>query len=217
MSNLFNNREYNNPKGLEPAVDNLEKSPNCSVATKVIFWIFGTLLLFAGPIYYLVKRNKFLRIQNEINEAASGIDTQLAKRADTLIKLVDQVKSFKNFEKEILTDVTKMRSLMGQSGLSNAQELQSLSNSVLGRLIAVSENYPELKSNQLYYELMNQTSYLEREIAASRRLYNSKVTAFNSEIFVWPANIVSSDMKLSTLPLFQASEIQRQDVSMKDL
>ncbi|MGZ9413689.1 LemA family protein [Mycoplasma sp. 480] len=215
MANLFNPNNNNEPKGFEPTVDNSAKKPVCSVAAKVFFWVFGTLLLFFAPIYFLVKRNGFLRQQNEINEAAGTIETQLAKRSDTLIKLVDQVKSHKNFEQSILTDVTKLRNMT--KSIDNASQVEGLTNSVLGRLIAVSENYPDLKTSALYGELMEQTSYLEREIAAARRLYNSKVNTFNTSILVFPATVISSSLHLETYPLFQASAQQRQDVSMKDL
>ncbi|MBN4083332.1 LemA family protein [Mycoplasma sp. CSL10137] len=215
MSNLFNNREYTAPQGLEPAVDNSVKKPESSILGKIFFWLVG-LLIFSA-IYYVVKTNMFKRMQNDVNEAASTIDTQLAKRADTLYKLVNSVKSFKDHETELYTSVTKMRSLTGTGNINDSVQLENLSNSVLGRLIAVRENYPELKSSDLYKELMEQSAYLEREISAARRLYNSRVNEFNSSIFTWPNNVISSTMKLVTLPLFQASQKQREDVSFDNL
>ncbi|AMD81270.1 hypothetical protein MCANPG14_01233 [Mycoplasmopsis canis PG 14] len=217
MANLYNNRENQNPEGFNPFVDNTQINVKTSVLTTVVFWIFG-LIIFSG-IYFLVKRNKFLRSQNYINEAASSIDVQLAKRSDTLIKLYDVVKSHKEFEKETFSEIAKLRTMQMSGNYSNAQrqELEQLNSSVLGRLIAVSENYPELKSSESYKNLMEQIVYLEREIAAARRLYNSNVTAFNSEIFTLPASVVASSMHLSTFPLFQASNKQREYVSMKNL
>ncbi|CAT04736.1 LemA family [Mesomycoplasma conjunctivae] len=220
MANLYDNSEYKDPQGFEPAVDNKIIFAQASTAAKIVFWFFGTLLLFAAPIFYIAKRNSLLRQQVEINQASSTIDTQLAKRADTLIKLVDQVKSYKNFEKDILVDVTKLRSNVFNGGnrtINNSVEIDQLNTSIMSRLIATFENYPELKAIEGYNELMQQSVYLEREVSAARRLYNSKVTQFNSEIITFPTNIVSSTMKISTKPLFQASTTQRQDVSMKDL
>ncbi|CCP24049.1 LemA family protein [Mycoplasmopsis cynos] len=217
MANLFNNRENQNVEGFNPFVDNTPKKVVSSTAATIVFWILG-LIIFSG-IYFLVARNRLLRKQNEINESASVIDVQLAKRADTLIKLYDIVKSHKDFEKETFSQIAKLRSLQSLGAYSEKQrsEIENLNNSVLGRLIAVSENYPELKASQSYLNLMDQTVYLEREIGAARRLYNSKVTEFNTNIFLWPDSVVSSALSLTTYPLFVASQQQKSDVSMKDL
>ncbi|WP_334686915.1 LemA family protein [Mycoplasmopsis felis] len=97
--------------------------------------------------------------------------------------MVNQVKSYKEFEKETLSDITKMRALTLQGGIANANELEKLNSSVFSRLITVSESYPELQSSSLYKELMNQSTYLERELQAARRTYNSYVNQFN-EIYL---------------------------------
>ncbi|WBP83865.1 LemA family protein [Mycoplasmopsis edwardii] len=217
MANLFNNRENHNENGFNPFVDNSVKKPQSNIVIVILFWVLG-LIIFSA-IYFVVKRNKYLQKQNEINEASSTIDVQLTKRSETLIKLFDIVKSHKEFEKETFAEIAKLRNMQMSGSFTNEErsELQSLNNHVLGRLIAVSENYPELKANQSYAQLMEQVVYLEREIGAARRLYNSKVTEFNSDIFLFPASVVASSMSLSTYPLFAASNKQREDVSMKGL
>ncbi|MBN3535025.1 LemA family protein [Mycoplasma procyoni] len=219
MSNLFDQRNNDDQQGFEARVDNSVKKATASTAAKVVFWIFGTLLLFFGWIYYIVKRNKLNRMQNGVNQAASTIDTQLAKRADTLVKLVDQVKSYKEFEKSLLVDVTRMRSLAHSSNGSAEErvELDEISTRVSRQINVAFEAYPDLKASSLYDTLMKESIYLEEELSAARRLYNSKVTEFNEQLFVWPANVVASGMKLSSLPLFKASAVQRADVSMKGL
>ncbi|MFV8476054.1 LemA family protein [Mycoplasma sp. VS403A] len=216
MSNLFNNSELKNPEGLEPVADNTEVAAKASTPAKVV--VYASFIFIIPVIWYIVRRNKFLRMQNEINEAASGIDTQLQKRSDTLNKIVLQVKSYKIHEEKVFEDVAKLRSLtLSGNTAANSEEIESLNNSIFGRLMAVGENYPELKADGLYKELMEETVYLEREIAAARRLYNSKANAFNMQIMTWPDNVVSSNMKLSTVPLFQASAKARKDVDMNEL
>ncbi|TDV24464.1 LemA protein [Mycoplasmopsis mustelae] len=215
MANLVDNRNVHTPEGFQPNVDSRPKAATATPSSKALFWIFG-LLIFSW-IYYLYKRNKFNRMQLDANNAAATIDTVLVQRFDTLSKLVDQVKSYKEFEKSVLTDVTRMRSLVGQGGLQNGNEIDALNKSVFGRLIAVSESYPELQASSLYKELMNQTTYLERELQAARRLYNSQVNEFNKAIFSLPGSIVAAMKELETLPLFVASEQQKQDVSMSNL
>ncbi|MFV8483661.1 LemA family protein [Mycoplasma sp. Z473B] len=216
MSNLFNNSELKNPEGLEPVADNTEVAAKASTPAKVV--VYASFIFIIPVIWYIVRRNKFLRMQNEINEAASGIDTQLQKRSDTLNKIVLQVKSYKIHEEKVFEEVAKLRSLtLSGNTAANSEEIESLNNSIFGRLMAVGENYPELKADGLYKELMEETVYLEREIAAARRLYNSKANAFNMQIMTWPDNVVSSNMKLSTVPLFQASAKARKDVDMNEL
>ncbi|MFV8413873.1 LemA family protein [Mycoplasma sp. Sp48II] len=216
MPNLFNNSEVKNPEGLEPVADNTPVVAKASTGAKVV--VYASFILILPVIWYIVRRNKFLRMQNDINEAASGIDTQLQKRSDTLNKIVLQVKSYKIHEEKVFEDVAKLRSLtLAGNTAANSQEIESLNNSIFGRLMAVGENYPELKADSLYKELMEETVYLERELAAARRLYNSKVNAFNMQIMTWPDNVVASNMQLSTAPLFQASTKARQDVDMNEL
>ncbi|WP_044286167.1 LemA family protein [Mesomycoplasma ovipneumoniae] len=214
MSNLYNPKNAGNSEGFEPRIDNDSKKPTVSTAAKVAFWTLGTLFLFIGPIYYISQKNNFMRQQNLINESAGTIEVQLEQRSATLLKLADQVRSYREYEKSILSDITRLRSL--KSNIENAQEIENLNNSLFGRLIAVSENYPELQASKIYQELIEQTSYLERELAAARRLYNSNVNSFNTEIFVFPSSIVASSMNLTTYPMFSTSNQNRQDVSFKD-
>ncbi|MDO6856724.1 LemA family protein [Mesomycoplasma ovipneumoniae] len=214
MSNLYNPKNAGNSEGFEPRIDNDTKKPTVSTAAKVAFWTLGTLFLFIGPIYYISQKNNFMRQQNLINESAGTIEVQLEQRSATLLKLADQVRSYREYEKSILSDITRLRSL--KSNIENAQEIENLNNSLFGRLIAVSENYPELQASKIYQELIEQTSYLERELAAARRLYNSNVNSFNTEIFVFPSSIVASSMNLTTYPMFSTSNQNRQDVSFKD-
>ncbi|WP_434337437.1 LemA family protein [Mesomycoplasma hyopneumoniae] len=155
-----------------------------------------------------------MRQQNLINESAGTIEVQLEQRSATLLKLADQVRSYREYEKSILSDITRLRSL--KSNIENAQEIEDLNNSLFGRLIAVSENYPELQASKIYQELIQQTAYLERELAAARRLYNSNVNSFNTQIFIFPSSIVASSMNLTTYPMFSTSNQNRQDVSFKD-
>lgn len=214
MSNLYNPKNSANIEGFEPRIDNDSKKPVVSTAAKVTFWTLGTLFLFIAPIYYISQKNNFMRQQNLINESAGTIEVQLEQRSATLLKLADQVRSYREYEKSILSDITRLRSL--KSNIENAQEIEDLNNSLFGRLIAVSENYPELQASKIYQELIQQTAYLERELAAARRLYNSNVNSFNTQIFIFPSSIVASSMNLTTYPMFSTSNQNRQDVSFKD-
>ncbi|APJ38590.1 LemA family protein [Mycoplasmopsis pullorum] len=220
MANLFDNRTEQDPKGFNPNTDNRPVPAQASGVAKFFYYLFFiTIIFIVKHISYL---NWFRNKQNEINQAASNIDIQLTKRSETLTKLFETVKGYAKHEKELFESVAEMRSLSGRLNVvDEAQandlrsELTSLNNNVFGRLMMVSENYPELKANTLFQELMEESTYIEREIAASRRLYNSQVTQFNQRLFAFPTNVPASTMRLSTIPLYQASELQRKDVEIK--
>ena len=207
MANLVNPSNDGN-QSFNPNVDNTQRTAQSSGFGKFI-WYF-LFLLIIPMIIHVVKRNALLRKQLRINETSAGIDVQLKKRRDTLVKLVDATKSYVNYEKSTLTELTKLRKSTFAGGKDSAKL-----NAVSGKILAVAENYPNLKTDGLVKETMEQAAYLEREIAASRRLYNSEVTQFNSGLFTWPTNVVAASMKLSTLPLFAASDSEKKDVKLE--
>ena len=192
-----------------PNTDNSEVKVKANIVGTVITYI--SFILIIPFIMYIIKRNKLVNLQMKINEASSGIDVQLKKRKDTLIKLVAAVKGSMEFEKETQKEIVKLRG----TGKQTTQEVMDTTARV-GRAINVAvEAYPQLQSTKSVQNLMNSSSDIELEIAASRRLYNSKVTNFNSEIFAWPGSVVATSMHLGKLPLFAASEEDKKDVEIK--
>lgn len=211
---LIDTREASvTPEGFNPTVQNQVISAKRSVGGLIIFIILCILTIGLLCIYLPVKRNYFNRKQMQINQAASGIEVQLAQRRDTLVKLVDATKSSLKFEQDLLKDVVSLRSMAINA--DNAVDASNKIEKSFGRLIATFERYPEIKSIDVVKNLMSSADYQEREIAAARRLYNSEATSFNEEIFTWPACIPATSMKLHTFALFAATEVQKQDVSLK--
>ncbi|MCQ3914316.1 MAG: LemA family protein [Mycoplasmoidaceae bacterium] len=170
-----------NPQGFNPNVQNQVIPAKRSTGGLILFVIFCILTVGLLAIYLPVKKNYFNRKQMQINQAASGIEVQLAQRRDTLVKLVDATKSSMKFEQSLLKDVVSLRSMAIDK--SNAVEANEKIERGFGRLLVVFEKYPEVRSIQTVQNLMSNADYQEREIAAARRLYNSEVTAFNQEIF----------------------------------
>ncbi|NQZ66149.1 MAG: LemA family protein [Mycoplasmatales bacterium] len=207
MANLVDPSNKEN-KSFNPNVDNTKRNAEASIFGKTIWYLL--FLLIIPIIIHVVKRNSLLKSQMKINETASGIDVQLKKRRDTLVKLVDATKSYIKYERSTLTDLTKLRKATFEGG-KDSGKLEALS----AKILAVAENYPNLKADSLAKETMEEAAYLEREIGAARRLYNSEVTMFNSNLFIWPTNVVASSMRLSTLPLFRANEKDKEDVKLE--
>ena len=174
------------------------------------FWYLS--FLFIIPIIlHVVYLNKFRKTMVQINETASGIDVQLQKRRDTLLKLVDATKSGMKYERETLAAITKLRNY----NQADRQNNMKLLDQVIPNILAVAENYPNLKAETLIQDLMDQAAYLEKEIAASRRLYNSTVTLFNQTVFTWPTNVIAASRKYHTYEMFLAAPESRADVSLK--
>lgn len=201
------NPNNNQNQGFNPNVDNSEVNAKANTAGKVLTYLSFILII---PIFiYIGTRNRLVRLQMKINEASSGIDVQLKKRRDTLVKLVDASKSSMKFEKDVLTDITKLRTSNG----TGAQEDAKL-NKLSARVFATFEAYPNLKTPENIGQLMSVAEDIEREISASRRLYNSYVNEFNTRLFTWPGSVIASAMHLVKLPLFAASEEDKKDVSL---
>ena len=151
----------------------------------------------------------------KINNAASNIQVNEAKRRDTLIKLLEQTRAYMKHERETLELVTKYRS--GTASQGETSRLDNQLSQFMMNLNVQYEQYPQLRADSIVAELMSSSQYLETEIAAARRVYNQSATQFNAEIFMFPRIVTASKIGLSTFPLFQASYQQRQDVDMSSL
>ena len=127
--------------------------------------------------------------------------------------MLEQAKSYYKYEGELQTEITQLRAL----DFKNRNQALALLDKAQNDFKVTVENYPNLKANQMIIELMSTSQYLESEIAASRRLYNAKVEAFNSLIFTFPRIMVASQMHLQTFMLFAASHVEKQDVDMSSL
>lgn len=202
-----------NPQGFSPNVDNTVRPVTVTSGQHAMYiccWIF-TLGLFG--IWHYKKRNQLNEQQIAVNTAASDIDVALTKRRDTLIKLLEQVKSYYNYEGDVQTKITELRSM----NTGNFNQAKELMDHVQTGLNMAFENYPNLKANQVVQDLMSSSEVLESEIAASRRLYNMKVEMFNGQIYNFPTNCVAHEMGLHNFALFAASNQEKQDVDMSSL
>ncbi|MCV3743337.1 LemA family protein [Ureaplasma sp. ES3154-GEN] len=212
--------EQQSAEGMHPNVSNVRNDAKASKGEKalyIFFWILGviSLLGWIGLLVWKIKqKNSFLSEKNDLNEASSQIQVNQAKRFDTLNKLVEQVRSHYKFENSVLDDVTKNRSMRLTNDVEKdeqtIQQLQSLVNVAF-------ERYPDLKSSTMVMELMSVSTWLEKEIASARRAYNALSTAWNAKIFSFMPVIVAEQMKLSTMPVFAATQAERQDVNMASL
>lgn len=180
-----------------------------------------TVIIVVAILLIIV--GKGISTYNNIIALEEGVKTQWAqventyqRRFDLIPNLVSTVQGEANFEKSTLTEVMEMRSRMGgtvkldeslmndEAALKRFQEMQGTLGGALQRLMAVSENYPDLKSNKSFQELRVQLEGAENRIAVERKRYNETVKEFNTTIRQFPTNLVAGFAGASPKALFSA-------------
>ncbi|MFW6014866.1 MAG: LemA family protein [bacterium] len=157
-----------------------------------MFILILLIILAFVIVYAVVVYNKIIRLDNRIENAWSQIDVQLKRRHDLIPNLVETVKGYMKHEKETLESVIKARSQAVDA--SNIQELAQAEgelNNALSKLLAVVEDYPELKANKNFLELKEELISTENRVAYARQSYNDSVLYYNNRIEVFPSNIIA--------------------------
>ena len=154
--------------------------------------------------------NRFFSLKNSAEATVGQVKVAMKKRLDMIEQLLGAVKSYAAFEKETLTEVTAMRSRIGSAGPGDLNELERESRSVLGRLLAVAENYPDLKTSQTVQNLMGAVQGVEDEIARHRYTYNNIAQQYNTMTDTVPSNLIASVMGFQKLEYLEfGEEIER--------
>ena len=160
--------------------------------------------------------NGLITSRNKVKNAWSQIDVQLQRRFDLIPNLVEAVKGYMAHEEGTLTKVTELRtSWANATTVSKKAELDSELSGALKTIMAVSENYPDLKSSKNFTELQEELRSTEDKIAYARQFYNDSVTMYNTKLETIPTNIVASMFNFKQEELFEAvSEEARQNVKI---
>lgn len=186
---------------------------NTGIIIIIVIVVLIALLgcIFAGMYNGLVKK----RIRCE--ESFSTMDVYMKKRYDLIPNIVETVKGYANHEKETLENVIKARNMAAAS--SGAEEQIANDNILSGTLkslFAVAEAYPDLKANANFMELQSRLSAIEEDIANSRKYYNATVREFNTDIEIFPKNIVASMFKFEKKPMYEIqNEAGREPVKVQ--
>ena len=158
--------------------------------------------------------NNLVTLRQKVKNAWSQMDVQLQRRFDLIPNLVDTVKAYMEHESEVLTRVAELRTSWANAGsVHEKAELDNQLSSALKTIMAVSENYPELKASQNFSELQQELQNTENKIAFSRQSYNDTVTMYNTKLEVVPSNIIASMFGFKAEELFKVdSEETRKNV-----
>ncbi len=163
-----------------------------SILLLVILIIVGLgLLVFLGLLAYtLIMYNKFISLRNTIENSFNQIRVALKKRLDMLSELMETVGSYAKFEKSTLAEVTKLRK-MNISSVKDVRKVDASTRSLVGTIMAVMENYPNLKTMDAVKDLTSSIQSVEQEISRLRYLYNDEVQTFNVLVERIPTNLIA--------------------------
>ena len=167
-------------------------------------------------IYLIATYNGLVVLKTRIQEALSGIDVQLKRRADLIPNIVETVKGYAAHEKSVLENVTMARSaLMGAQSLKEKADADNQLTGTLKSLFAVAEAYPDLKANTNFIDLQRQLEDTEDKVAYSRQFYNSNVLEYNAKILMFPSNLIASSFGFTKFEFFEATEEERKKIEVK--
>ena len=172
----------------------------------VVAIIVIAVLLLIGLIFVLI-RNSIIGSRNRVDEAWSGIDVQLKRRHDLVPNLVETVRGYATHERETFEKVTQARAAAMQAqGPAEASQAEGLLTQALGGLRVVAEQYPELRATENFQQLSRNLSELEDEIQASRRIYNSNVQSYNTDIQQFPGSVIANQGGFTPREFFEIED-----------
>ncbi len=170
--------------------------------------ILGVLLLLVmGIVFYVIgSYNSLVKMDVSVKTAWSQVENQLQRRNDLIPNLVNTVKGFAKQERTIFENVANARAkLAGATGINDKINAANEVTGALGRLLAVVENYPQLKSDQNFRQLMDELAGTENRIAVERMRYNEAVKTFNQSIRMFPKNLIAGWFHFKEATLFEAA------------
>ena len=176
----------------------------------VFLLVVAAIVAYAAMIY-----NSLVQVKHNVDQAWANIDVLLKQRSDELGKLIDSVKAYLGYERDLLTRLTTLRSQAAQAGTDESRlAAEREIGTHLGRLFAVAESYPDLKSSGNFLELQRRITGLEEQIAHRREFYNDAVNINNVRIEQFPHRLLVAFAGLKPRPLFEASAEERADVDV---
>lgn len=151
--------------------------------------------------------NRLVRNRQMVQEGWSGIDVQLKRRADLIPNLIEAVKGYMGHERGVLEKVTELRAQSLQAGgVGDKARVEGALGAALGNLLAVAENYPDLKASQNFIQLQQSLADIEEQIQLSRRYYNGAARNLNILVGSFPSNVVANMFRFSTVEYFEIED-----------
>ena len=180
----------------------------------ILLIVLGVIAVIAigVAIWWVATFNKLVSMRNDVDEAYSTMDVYMKKRYDIIPNLVETVKGYAKHEKEALENVMKAR--YGSMTANTPEEKAKNENWLAGTLktlFSVAENYPDLKANQNFSNLMDSLKNIETETASSRKYYNAVVKTYNTKREVFPSSVVAKRHGFEKKVLFEIENVAERE------
>lgn len=173
--------------------------------------ILISILLFI-LLGIILKYNRIKALHNKVKQSRSSIDVYLTQRFDLIPNLVECIKGYAKYEQELFKSVTELRATYNKSkDLKSGSEL----NNKFNEMLLLEERYPDLKANENFLNLQRTITKMESQLQAARRLYNSDVTIYNTNIDTFPGNIFAQIFKFKHEELFEIDELKKVNINVK--
>jgi LemA protein len=174
------------------------------------------LVIFVVIVFVWLFYNGIILAKNHVSEAISQIDVQLKRRTDLIPNLVETVKGYAKHEKAIFEKVAEERqNLVSAKGPAEKAQANNQLSDTLKSIIAIGENYPDLKASQNFMELQEEISDTENKIAYARQFYNSTVLDYNTKLQVFPNVFFAKLFNFKDAEFFGATEEEKKPVKVQ--
>jgi LemA protein len=169
-------------------------------------------------VWAIASYNRLVSLKNQVLNGWRQIDVQLKRRHDLIPNLVNAVRGSMDFERDTLTAVMEARAkALTATGPADAAQKEGQLSQAIGRLLAVAENYPVLKSNDNVKMLQEELSATENKVGFARQFYNDIATGFNTAQQVFPTNVFANMLGFKPAELFEIADEKDRDVPQVDL
>lgn len=183
-----------------------------------IVMIVAAVLVIAILAFSVRGYNLFIRLKNRVENQAAQIDVQLKRRADLIPNLVEVTKKYAAYEKDTLSEVTKLRSVIANPSDTAASYRAGEKLSKAARqMIAIGEQYPDLKANANFLRLQADLAETEDKVSIARQFYNDTVMKYNTAVMMFPNSVLAGIFGFSKMALLEASDAERSPVKISEL
>jgi len=171
------------------------------------------IVLVAIAFFIIIIFNRLVALRQAWKRAYADIDVQLKQRHDLVPNLVETVKGYAAHESGVFTKVTEARaSAMRATSVTEKSAAEGALSGALANLMAVAENYPQLKANENFRQLQDELADLENKIAAARRFLNNAVAEYNVAVQQFPAALFAGVMGFTQAPMFELDDAEKAEV-----
>lgn len=170
--------------------------------------VIAIVVIIGG--WFIGTRNSLVSLREDVDMQLSQVETTLQRRSDLIPNLVETVKGYASHEEEVFTEIADARARLSgsiESGdIEAIGEANNALDSALGRLLAISENYPNLQASEQFIALQDELAGTENRISVARQHYNESVRSYNTTVQMFPTSLIAGMNGFYPVPYFEADE-----------